>query len=190
MAAGRLLDRQGVPLDLSDKQVAAALNDRVAQLRSSDPLERLRAAQLVLAEIRWVAGYVDQQKQAGAGDAALADLRQLGTQMFDALQRAAGAVGVPQGRDAAATAWLKYAAAVVADPDKRGDYLRQLLASPAFESRAVGLLASATLVRDAAQAQALVAPLAEGDADPTVRRLARSQLRYLRARPTTAPATP
>ena len=188
VSAERLIDREGVPLDLKNEQVAANLNARLGQLRSGDPLERLRAAQLVLGEIRWLAGYVDQQKKNGASDEQLADFRQIGAQLFDALQRAAGAYAVPQGEEAAATAWLKFAAASVAAPEQRGPALQGLLSSPAFEARVIGLLASGTLTGDAEQVQALVGPLAENDPDPTVRRLAQAQLRYVRSRPTTAPA--
>ena len=189
VSAVRLIDRIGVPLATGDDPAAAALNAKVEQLRSGDPLERLRAAQLVLAQIRWVSGYAAQLQKDGAAADKVQNAQQIGGLLYDALRRAAGSFGVPQGDEAPATAWLKYAAAAVnADEAARAAAARQLLASDAFESRVVGLLGVATLVQEPAVVEALVGPVADGDPDPTVRRLAVNQLRYFRSRPATRPA--
>jgi hypothetical protein len=95
--------------------------------------------------------------------------------MYATLSRAAGSLGV-SGPDAAANAWVKYAAAAGGPAgDGRIRVIRELLGSSAFEARLLGLIAAANLVEEDEAFAAVVAPLAE-DGDPTVRSLARELL--------------
>ena len=191
VAASRIIDRSGVPLDLGNAANTDGLAARVEQLRSGDAAEQLRATQLVFAQLRWLSRYIDEQVKAGAAAASVQPFRELASQLLDSLQRAAGSSGVPAGDAAPAAAWLKYAAiSTTADADRREQFLGQLLTSPAFEARAVGLLALATLGRDLPLTQRLAGPLAEADPDPTVRRFARDLVAYQTQNPPAPPAPP
>ena len=184
----RRVDRAATPMDTSDPRVAQATDARLESLRGGEPLERLRAAQLVLGQIEYLSRLAQQVRERGQSegtepeqiDEQIRPFGELAGRLADALRRAGDSFGPPRGPDAASVAWLKFAAANVAvDAASRDRLIESLLSSPAFESRLVGLLAVSTLIADADRAAELAGPVAESDADPTVRAFARNLLAYL-----------
>ena len=171
----RVMTRSGFVLDLASPQVASDFGERLEDLRTGEPLVRLRMAQWALGQIEAITRQVEQRRQAGAPADELDRMRSLSSQMYATLSRAAGSLGV-SGPDAAANAWVKYAAAAGGPAGEgRIRVIRELLGSSAFEARLLGLIAAANLVEEDEAFAAVVGPLAE-DGDPTVRSLARELL--------------
>jgi hypothetical protein len=173
----RVMDRRGLAVDLSDPKVQQDLQQRLAMLRDGSPGERLRSARATSAQLRWLLGYAQQLRDSGAAPEEVTAWEQLAGQIASELRRAALVApvdGVDE-EEAAANAVLRFEAATVTEPTARGALLDPLLTSGRVSARVVGVLAALSLQPDAEA----IAAVADADADPTVRRLARATLAVL-----------
>ncbi len=177
----RVMDRRGMPLDISDVSLREGLQQRLTQLRDGTPLQQVRSADATVAQLRWLGGHLQSLQQQNAAADRMQAWQQLGGEMNESLQRAAftaetGSVG----ESAVAAAWLTYNAAIVAPAEQREPLMRRLLVAPDPAVRLIGLLGTGAFINEAAEA--MTQPLVD-DEDATVRRMAKATLQLLAERP-------
>jgi tetratricopeptide (TPR) repeat protein len=159
-AISKLFERAGVPIqqDAVRQKLAAALD-------SGSPDEKIRA-------VETLTKFILLLNAPGANDAA----KQIAAQASDAVRRAR------EDDDPLVSAWAKYRYALLAP--NAPELVRAMLQDTVWVTRLFGIVAAELLQED----KSLFKPLAQGDADPVVKRLAAAGM-VIDLRPATQPAT-
>ncbi len=173
----QVVDRLGLPIDLTNAAIVNQIQLRLSQLRDGEPVERIRAADATLAQLGWLSNRIVRLQEEGGAAEEIQAWQQMGGSMNDALRRAAvvsdESVTGPQG---VASAWVRYRAASASPAGDRLGLIAPALGSPEPAARMIGLLGLSRLAAQDPQALALIRT-AEDDSDPTIRRFVAATLR-------------